>query len=307
MSAPTEARRLPARRRPGRCPGIRRRADSTTRAGLRSVPRRARRWRQPPMPRRGATDRPSSATPWASAAPDIADRRASRSSASPWSPSGRPEFDHAAAGSAPSANISAARSRTSASRRGADGAAAAAADDTAIPEARHVGEHVEGWTQRREDPCRPATMQTRRSHGTLWRSNPRRTAGEQKCGCQQKSRGAHASPPAPGDAVRPAAARSTRASRRAASSQPPAPPDSRKCSGSAPMSWPSPMPSTGRPAKTAAVVRAPAIPASTRAEKCSRSTMSRCAARIKRGDRQALGLRQPPEQSQPLPMRGQPR
>ena len=53
-------------------------------------------------------------------------------------PSGGPEFDHAAAGSAPSANISAARSSTAASRRGADGAAAAAADDTAIPEVRHV-------------------------------------------------------------------------------------------------------------------------------------------------------------------------
>ena len=46
------------------------------------------------------------------------------------------------------------------------------------------------------------------------------------------------------------------------------------------MSWPRPMPSTGRPANTAAVVRAPAIPASTRAENRSRSTMSRCAARI---------------------------
>jgi hypothetical protein len=72
------------------------------------------------------------------AAPDDADRRASRNSAPTVLSADSAAFAHAVAGSAPSANRSAARLSTAASGPGADGAVAAAADDTAIPERRQA-------------------------------------------------------------------------------------------------------------------------------------------------------------------------
>ena len=138
-SGPIAARHPPGLRRSGRCQGRRTRAGSTIRVDLRSAPRRAGPWRPPPMRRRDGDWSARSATPWASAVPDVADRRASRSRAvAVVCRAADAGFDHAAAGSAPSASMSAARSSTFASRRGADGAAAAAAVDTAMPEVRHA-------------------------------------------------------------------------------------------------------------------------------------------------------------------------
>src|SRR5690349_20945902 len=72
------------------------------------------------------------------AAPDAADRLASRNNASTFLSADPETVVHAVDGSAPSANRSAARLSTAASGAGADGAVADAAVDTAIPERRHA-------------------------------------------------------------------------------------------------------------------------------------------------------------------------
>ena len=157
--------------------------------------------------------------------------------------------------------------------------------------------------------------QTDRRHGTRWwrvrvgagcrarirtrsvsrRATPRRPTAWQRRSCQHPR----------GDPVRPQQTATQASSTPMTNSHPPIPPDSRKLTGSAPMSWPRPTPSAGRPASTAAVVRAPAMPAVDARRESFPLNDVPLRGLHQRGDRQAVRLGELPAHREPLPVRRQ--
>ena len=309
MPDPTAARRLPGPRRSARCPGTRRRAGSTARGARRSAPRRAAPARPPPTPQRGAIGRPG--------------RRRPAQAPHPMPPTGAPAEEGPRRGRRGRTGVRPCRSRDprrapTGRRRGEHRRQPDVAPTARPPRPpqrhRHArrearGEHVEGGRDgerigvgplrtgtagRRSGACRrPCVRRTRE------RIAPPTTAPRPTACCSVLI--VNARPVMWSDHSSPQQASMTPTT----SSQPPGPPDSRKPTGSAPMSWPRPMPSTGRPASTArcgAGARHPRV--DPRREPLPLDDVALRGAH-QRGDRQPVALRQPPEQRQPLPMPGQ--
>ena len=276
--------RRPIRRPPERCPGTRTPAENTTPADRRSAPRHARRQRRPPTRRRGETApqvrqrhrrarRPKTPTD----APTAAGRRLARRSAR------RPVgVDHAIAGvgtqrqqvggppqhQAPAAVARTPRSPTRPSRQ--------PYPPPGTPQARP------GWTPPRAGPDRERAVDgTRRSrrHPRTAHASPRdpgrsamrRPTAPPRCSCRGHPIGNPVRPP-----------QSAAGQRHAGHQQPPTRMRHRTRSAAAgPRSTArATNPSTGSPARMAAVARAPASPDATFAENRCRSAISRCAARI---------------------------